>query len=759
MGWARLASRCIGIGLIVLATVGANAHGADLRLSSLEVIGDEVAPAIVLDGTFDAQFHERPDGRVHLAGGADRTYWLRIAFTLPEGAGGEEGPVLVFDRVALDRITVHLPAGEGVRHVVDDGFFRPDPYSSLGPNNYAFALPQRGAGPQVVYAAVQSSARLTLTPRVLDARVFHAQDRTAAGVLSAIYSAIVVLMLSALAMFVALRDRIYLHFVGFTLSLLLMLALGNGHLYHLPRLAWLGWWGANGLFAAALLCAAMAVGFTRHFLAAGLSDATVRHSTLLRYALFAVAGVCLLNLGGLVSSLQTLTGVLGALTAVYILLMSLHAWRQGEALARVYTGVWLLLGAAIIARVVLAYGWLPQTALTLYVFQVTAAVCTLLMSIGLADRVMEFRRQRDRAHQLKRETDASLQLEQVRRQFADSLREQIRSTTPEGDMEWLAFKRLLDSLRQVMPQLSSAVVAHGYHGRDLLMTEPLESKETFQRLLATRSGSLKSLCRSRKPVQLQLDESAQALENESGDEAAPIGGLFAVIPMPVAAPGWGALLIERSVFEPFSADDLKLAAEFLAQAVSATDAASQQADLQRKAEIDPLTGAANRRAGDEMIESALQRAISDRQPFSLVVVALDGLKQINERHGHAMGDEFLRRSADAARREMARDDVLVRRSGEEFMIALPGRPPDQARQLAERLLRNAAQLRPEPGGQPVRCTLSIGIAGRQPNDDDVTGIVERAERALENAKRHGRNQVQVAQSYGFGVASDDAPSL
>ena len=86
--------------------------------------------------------------------------------------------------------------------------------------------------------------------------------------------------------------------------------------------------------------------------------------------------------------------------------------------------------------------------------------------------------------------------------------------------------------------------------------------------------------------------------------------------MPV--PGWGALLIERAPWEQFEVAELKLAADFLKQAVATTDEAASQAELKRKAEIDPLTGAGNRRNGDVMLERALKRAIGDRKPLWFV---------------------------------------------------------------------------------------------------------------------------------------------
>src|SRR5690606_8289579 len=112
---------------------------------------------------------------------------------------------------------------------------------------------------------------------------------------------------------------------------------------------------------------------------------------------------------------------------------------------------------------------------TLHGWQLVLAVGAFLLSIGLADRVMEFRKQRDRAKLAKDQTDASLQVEQRRRELVEGLRESLR-TAPPGDLEWIAFRRMLGLLQPLVPQSGSAVVAYGYHELDLLLAEPAGQK-------------------------------------------------------------------------------------------------------------------------------------------------------------------------------------------------------------------------------------------------------------------------------------------
>ncbi len=223
--------------------------------------------------------------------------------------------------------------------------------------------------------------------------------------------------------------------------------------------------------------------------------------------------------------------------------------------------------------------------------------------------------------------------------------------------------------------------------------------------------------------------------------------MFALIPVPVPKPGWGAVLIERQPWESFEQAELDMVSEFAHIACAAADEAAANMDLKRKAELDPLTGALNRRALDLRLAREIERAHDEREPLSLLYMDLDHFKQVNDRHGHAVGDDCLRRLAEVVRREVGVEHVFGRYGGEEFVLLLPNQPTDKARATGERI-RNALMLeRIDAGDATVRLTVSIGIASRLPDERLSRQILERADKALYAAKHGGRNQVQVAATY------------
>lgn len=731
------------------------AAGQPLRISLMTTQEDALAPERIVTGSYDRQFLPAVAGEVlRLQGGGGFVHWLRFEFELPAAASREPGAqwALLLHRVMLERLTLYLPGRDGQLQTLHESFFSPQSDDRALGSRFAFLLPHALEGSVVVYASVRTRAAVNLTAELLERQDYHAVDRGIGMLLVAIYTAIIVLVLNALALYLALHDRVYLFFVGLGASAVLFLAALNGHLYGVPGLQLFGWWGVPGVFLLGLLSSAFLVRFTQAFIGSdGIAAGLDRALTWLWYALLGAAAVCLIKLQALTAPIQSLGIWAMGLTSLLVASVAVLAWRRGSRAGGVLSIILPFLALAIWARIAAEFGWVAPGYLTQYGFQIVSAICAFLLSVGLADRVFAYRQERDEVRELVEKTDVSLQAEQNRRQFVEGLRESLR-TCPPADMVWVTARRLLTAVRQLLPLASAGIAAVGYRGFDLLLSEPGEAKERYARLLAARGSTLKGICRTRTPVQARFDEAA-------GDdlEQAALGGRFAVIPMSVARPGWGALLLERAEWEEFSSQDLKSAQELCEVAESALDDALNQAELRKRAEIDPLTGVYNRRAFDAMIEKLFERALQTRQQIAVLFLDLDLFKPINDKHGHACGDECLRAVCDAARRELAAGDILARYGGEEFVVVLPGQTPDQARQVAERIRASVAQLRVESEKGVVKMTISIGLAGRGAEEEDPQAMVGRADKALYVAKRNGRNQVQVAPTYGQGSAGNNPP--
>ncbi|GFE84139.1 hypothetical protein GCM10011487_61390 [Steroidobacter agaridevorans] len=167
-------------------------------------------------------------------------------------------------------------------------------------------------------------------------------------------------------------------------------------------------------------------------------------------------------------------------------------------------------------------------------------------------------------------------------------------------------------------------------------------------------------------------------------------------------------------------------------------------DAEKRAQTDPLTGVLNRRSLVERLEAACLRARARGLPIALLFIDLDHFKEINDTRGHQAGDACLRAVIGPIHAELRQSDVIGRYGGEEFVVILSSADIAAAGPIAERIRNRVADVRVEGFGEPIRVTCSIGVA-----TSDTLGVwgehlIARADAAVYDAKRSGRNRVQIA---------------
>lgn len=165
-----------------------------------------------------------------------------------------------------------------------------------------------------------------------------------------------------------------------------------------------------------------------------------------------------------------------------------------------------------------------------------------------------------------------------------------------------------------------------------------------------------------------------------------------------------------------------------------------QRALQTQAITDPLTGAFNRRHLQMHLAQRVLPAGAAAPGDALLAIDIDHFKRINDSHGHAVGDEVLRRLVAVVATRKRGSDLLFRTGGEEFVLLLPRIAPDVAQRVAEDLRQRLAQAQLMTG---ETITVSIGVAALRPGQN-AEAWVQAADAALYEAKRSGRNRVVVA---------------
>jgi diguanylate cyclase (GGDEF)-like protein len=211
----------------------------------------------------------------------------------------------------------------------------------------------------------------------------------------------------------------------------------------------------------------------------------------------------------------------------------------------------------------------------------------------------------------------------------------------------------------------------------------------------------------------------------------------------------GVLNVESDRDKLLGENDVDLLNALAGSVAVAIDNARLHAEVKRMALTDVVSGLANRRAFDEVLEAEILRASRYHHPLSLIILDLDSFKDYNDRWGHPAGDVRLREIADLLRLNVRDPDVAARYGGEEFAIILPNTSKPGAMRLAERLRQSAEESAPQKNGNrdPVSgYTLSLGVATFPDDATSLEELLHMADHAELMAKRLGKNRVYAANS-------------
>jgi two-component system, cell cycle response regulator len=167
--------------------------------------------------------------------------------------------------------------------------------------------------------------------------------------------------------------------------------------------------------------------------------------------------------------------------------------------------------------------------------------------------------------------------------------------------------------------------------------------------------------------------------------------------------------------------------------------------LAKLAAFDDLTGAFNRRSMFHHLEAELSRSRRYGRSLAVLMADIDHFKKVNDQHGHLVGDRALRWVATTLQNELRSMDFLCRYGGEEFCAILPETNQPGAARAAERIRAALERQQFAVDGITLALTISVGAASWTPIDkEEIPDLLARADRALLDAKRAGRNRIQVA---------------
>lgn len=179
-------------------------------------------------------------------------------------------------------------------------------------------------------------------------------------------------------------------------------------------------------------------------------------------------------------------------------------------------------------------------------------------------------------------------------------------------------------------------------------------------------------------------------------------------------------------------------------AINITDRKNLEEQLKELSEKDTLTNAFNRRYFMQIFEQEYAIAKRYRTRLSVMLIDIDNFKDINDTYGHECGDAVLKRFVIFCEDSLRKADLFARSGGEEFVVMLPNTPTLGAAIIAERIRANIEEMVVTFEKKAIKFTVSIGISLVQDSDTNSNAVLARADTALYQAKKKGRNRVEIS---------------
>ncbi len=649
--------------------------------------------------------------------------WVRIRTDLP---AGDQDWRLGLVRVPLEHLRLRIhPPGDVVAR---DSFFSRGDGQRPWPSRFDLALPAGLSGRTELYLELEGRVMAGLHVSLRDAATARAQEAQARFWFRVAYGLFLVVAVLSLVRH-AEDSRAGALSVGVAAFCSWLACLGiNGHLYSLPEVALLSGLGAVVPQSLFLLGAGPVVLATRHY--SGLdksAPALVGWMRALGWLLVAGALFALTLPAAASITLQWVAWFsypVALVACLVMLVLDSRNYRWAPLLT------WLAMAGAVLLRVLADHQVVAANWWTLYGWQLLLAL-VMAQYLGLPWARARLQRWAMRKRAEPPPPSAEEKIEAAREKLLASLQHGL-AHADDDDVSWIAYRRLLDGLKSVLVQDSSAVVGEHADGQELLQVEPKSAEPRYRNLLRERATLLRNLSKLKAAQQVGFDF--------DGPEGPLEKVQLAVIPLPIPKPGWGALLVERPAGVNYSDAELALCAEFAAMAVVAGEEASGTVSAQRQAETDPATGVLREEAIRERLQQILEAARLRQTPFSLLWIELDQLPALREAGGEVAVVAALRPVASLLRDEISHGDLVGRSASGGFLVLASGKKLLQAREYAERLREAVSHMVVDPRIAPT-LSISIGIAQAGPSERKSAELAERAANAARVATRNGGDQI------------------
>ena len=327
------------------------------------------------------------------------------------------------------------------------------------------------------------------------------------------------------------------------------------------------------------------------------------------------------------------------------------------------------------------------------------------------------------------------------RNVAETLREAGLTLSSKLDFKQIS-ALILDLMKRVIPyDIGAFMTVEGAELKLAAIKRPADARNLIGETYPVAGSRLCNLTlQSRRPLISPItgpDDILLPLRLDGGAQS------FLGVPVVFHERATGLIALYNSEAGTFREEDAQVAELFASQVAIALDNSRQIEQMERQAVTDQLTGLYNRRAFAGVAAKEVGRAWRYQRPLALILFDIDNFKVVNDTHGHSIGDQVLQVMTGLVSKTIRATDVICRYGGDEFIVLMPEAGRDEALAMAERLREEIMRMTVVTPEGTLMMTVSLGVANLGPSgEDDLDSLINRADRAMYQAKAAGRNTVR-----------------
>lgn len=654
-------------------------------------------------------------------------YWVKPI--LPNAVEFETGYLFAVSPVTIYQTEVYIPSLSTAEPVYTRNRFDINSSPKFSHRAQVFELPDDFVSGSDVYFYLESRSDQELKIEYWEHDEYLIQDRKNSSLYSAIFASLFVLVLVNFIFFIAIRDLNYLAYVFYLVSVLFFIMLTTGKIYEFGfgKILAGNYNGTLALYS--LTCLSFTI-FVQNFLKLKLYTPLFHKFT--QFAVLFFTGMLLtaLFVWPVPYVSFNIVNYFALLALLPLTFCVIKIWLKGHRQAKYFLLAFMPLIATISVRLLAVLDYIPNWNWALEGFQIAVVFQAIILSVGLADQMLELRKQRDEAQLLSSKTKSILQTEKDFSKFLSRITDSVRAK-PSQNHDELIINSFFDRLKQ-MYNIERGAIIYQIDTDLKVMSNNEINQSAFYDYVHDHITDVSRVCHN-----IELKE--LTVYNH------PLFSRFTkmlVIPVHMRGHEWSGMLINLEVSRKLSSDQYDSLQRFATELVRAIVNAHNLNHFSIKAETDSLTQVLNRGAILDVLSSEIEHFKVSQLPLCIAFMDIDHFKKINDNLGHEAGDMCLAYLALQIRRYLPEGSFVGRMGGDEFLFIFPNHEQNQTRDILSGVSNSLETLIIED----VECsfTLSIGIARYNDSRQDIKTFLRNADDALYKAKQNGRAQIAIA---------------